>query len=142
MKKMAGVLLAATVLAGCAHSAGALAPDALQHQRFVLSTFDGQPLPAGQPHQPEIRFDEKMHVSGVMCNRFMGEGKLVGNTLTVPGMASTRMLCADARLNQLDQVIGQMLTQGATVTLAHQTLTLRNSQHVLVWQRAESAENQ
>ena len=137
MKKMAGILLATTVLAGCVHSAGSLAPGALQQQRFVLHSFDGQLQPAGQPHQPEIRFDEKMNVSGVMCNRFMGEGKLTGNTLTVPGMASTRMMCADPRLNQLDQVIGQMLTQGVNVALAHHTLTLQNSQHVLVWQRAE-----
>ncbi|WP_226570475.1 META domain-containing protein [Mangrovibacter yixingensis] len=134
MKKVIPALLAMITLAGCAQESSAPSTAQLADQAFVLKTFNGKPLvdnsrPAG------IRFSNTMQVSGNMCNRFMGQGSLSGNTLTVQGMASTKMLCVDPQMNQLDNVIGQMLTQGATVSLASDTLTLKADDNTLVYQR-------
>ncbi|HAP82544.1 MAG TPA: heat-inducible protein, partial [Enterobacteriaceae bacterium] len=68
---------------------------------------------------------------------FMGQGKLDGNVLKVDGMASTRMLCAEPELNQLDILIGEMLTSGATVDAKSQSLILSNQQHTLVYKSAD-----
>ncbi|WP_058910228.1 heat shock protein HslJ [Entomohabitans teleogrylli] len=135
MKKLAALMLASVALSGCAQSGSpsAVTAQQLQHHRFVLESVNGAALATPQGNKPEISFGENMHVSGSMCNRFTGQGALAGNQLTVAGMASTRMLCADPQLNQLDQVIGELLTNGATISLAQQSLTLQNGQHTLVY---------
>lgn len=39
-----------------------------------------------------------MMISGSMCNRFSGEGKLSNGELTAKGLAMTRMMCANPQL--------------------------------------------
>ncbi|MBJ3816532.1 heat shock protein HslJ [Shimwellia pseudoproteus] len=136
MKKTVIAGLAAMALSGCAASGsngGDISAQQLQHHRYVLQTLDGRAVNSKAPHQPEISFGENMHVSGQMCNRFMGQGKLNGNTLTVDGMASTRMMCIDPQLNQLDGIIGEMLNHGAQLSLTGKQLTLTSPQHTLTW---------
>ncbi|KMV35695.1 heat shock protein HslJ [Franconibacter pulveris] len=138
MKKYVVPALAAVVLAGCAtpgHKAHVTAQQ-LVHHRYVLSTVDGAPLDAST-RMPEISFGENLHVAGSMCNRFMGQGELHGDVLKVKGMASTRMLCAEPRLNELDTLIGEMLTQGAKVSQSQKTLVLETSQHTLTYKLAD-----
>jgi len=108
----------------------------LEHRRYVLESVDGKPLVSPQ-RQPDISFGEKLHVAGSMCNRFIGQGKLDGNVLKVDGLASTKMLCAETELNQLDQLIGEMLTAGATVEQTPQSLTLTRKPHTLVYKQAD-----
>ncbi len=125
-------------LAGCqsTSSSSHITPETLQHHRYVLQTVNGAPLDATR-RVPELSFGEKMHVSGSMCNRFMGQGELHGDTLKVNGLASTRMLCAEPQLNELDKLIGEMLSQGATVSVEKQQLTLHYRQYTLVYKLAE-----
>ena len=137
MKKLTCLALGIALLAGCAQSASdALSAKDLEHRRYVLESVDGKPLTASQ-RQLDISFGENLHVAGSMCNRFMGQGKLDGNVLKVDGMASTRMLCAEPELNQLDNLIGELLTTGATVAVKPQSLTLKNQQHTLVYKQAD-----
>ncbi|MDI7399121.1 META domain-containing protein, partial [Cronobacter dublinensis] len=91
MKKILIPLLAGMALAGCqsTSSSSHITPETLQHHRYVLQTVNGAPLDATR-RVPELSFGEKMHVSGSMCNRFMGQGELHGDTLKVKGLASTR----------------------------------------------------
>ncbi|EOY5376339.1 heat shock protein HslJ [Cronobacter dublinensis] len=138
MKKILIPLLAGMALAGCqsTSSSSHITPETLQHHRYVLQTVNGAPLDATR-RVPELSFGEKMHVSGSMCNRFMGQGELHGDTLKVNGLASTRMLCAEQQLNELDKLIGEMLSQGATVSVEKQQLTLHYRQYTLVYKLAD-----
>ncbi|WP_105648523.1 heat shock protein HslJ [Cronobacter dublinensis] len=138
MKKTLIPLLAGMALAGCqsTSSSSHIIPETLQHHRYVLQTVNGAPLDATR-RVPALSFGEKMHVSGSMCNRFMGQGELHGDTLKVNGLASTRMLCAEPQLNELDKLIGEMLSQGATVSVEKQQLTLHYRQYTLVYKLAD-----
>ncbi|WP_105719620.1 heat shock protein HslJ [Cronobacter dublinensis] len=138
MKKILIPLLAGMALAGCqsTSSSSHITPETLQHHRYVLQTVNGAPLDATR-RVPELSFGEKMHVSGSMCNRFVGQGELHGDTLKVNGLASTRMLCAEPQLNELDKLIGEMLSQGATVSVEKQQLTLHYRQYTLVYKLAD-----
>ena len=138
MKKILIPLLAGMALAGCqsTSSSSHITPETLQHHRYVLQTVNGAPLDATR-RVPELSFGEKMHVSGSMCNRFMGQGELHGDMLKVNGLASTRMLCAEPQLNELDKLIGEMLSQGATVSVEKQQLTLHYRQYTLVYKLAD-----
>ncbi|EOC0209052.1 heat shock protein HslJ [Cronobacter dublinensis] len=138
MKKILVPLLAGMALAGCqsTSSSSHITPETLQHHRYVLQTVNGAPLDATR-RVPELSFGEKMHVSGSMCNRFMGQGELHGDTLKVKGLASTRMLCAEQQLNELEKLINEMLSQGATVSVEKQQLTLHYRQYTLVYKLAD-----
>lgn len=139
MKKAVIAGLAAMAISGCAATGSndAIHPQQLQHHRYVLESVDGTKITTRTPRQPEISFGENMHVSGQMCNRFMGQGSLSGNTLVVSAMASSRMMCVDPQLNQLDGIISDMLNRGAKISLAGQQMTLTTPQHTLVWKLSD-----
>lgn len=138
MKKLASLLLATMVLAGCAQSGdkGSVTAQDLQHHRYVLQSVDGKPL-EGIKRLPELSFGKNMHIAGSMCNRFMGQATIADNTLKAKGLGMTMMLCVEPQLNQLDRMINDMLTAGAKVGLSQQQLTLQTSQHTLVYKLAD-----
>ncbi|HFI4751823.1 TPA: heat shock protein HslJ [Escherichia coli] len=86
---------------------------------------------------PEISFGEKMMISGSMCNRFSGEGKLSNGELTAKGLAMTRMMCANPQLNELDNTISEMLKEGAQVDLTANQLTLATAKQTLTYKLAD-----
>lgn len=133
MKRTGVLFAAAMLLAGCSTGADKAAHPLLTDRNFVLKTVDGQAVtpPAGM--KPGINFARDMRVSGVMCNRFFGQGKLEHGVLSVPHLASTRMLCIDPKLNEWETTIAKMLTTGAGLKLDQQTLTLSGSGHILVY---------
>lgn len=132
------LLLAAilTITAACAASGVKVTEESLLHHRFVLQSVDGQPYALKAP-APTISFNEGMHVSGAVCNNFMGKGELDGNKLTVPQMASTRKLCLDAELNRYEQLIGGMLMNGVEMEYDGQIMTLRQGGHTLVYKLSD-----
>lgn len=138
MKKLASLMLATVVLAGCAQSddKGNVTVQDLQHHRYVLQSVDGKPL-EGIKRMPELSFGENMHIAGSMCNRFMGQATIADNTLKAKDLGMTMMLCVEPQLNQLDRMINDMLTTGAKVNLNQQQLTLKTSQHTLVYKLAD-----
>lgn len=132
MKKSLFVLAAAITISACSSQTGVKQTD-LQHHRFELLSVDGQTVPAAQGRIPEIEFGSNLHVSGQMCNRFMGQGKLENNVLTVKGLASTMMLCPDENLNKWDHVISDVLNNGAAVSLNENKMVLKQGKHTLVY---------
>ncbi|MGF6562846.1 META domain-containing protein [Erwinia aphidicola] len=135
MKKVTLLLLGAVALSGCSHS-NTSPTDASQlaNRQFVLSAVDGQTVVPHEGIRPGIGFSEGLKVSGVMCNRFFGQGKVEQGRLSVPQLASTRMLCSNADLNKWEQTLTQMLMNGAEVKVDEQSLTLTGSGHVLQYQ--------
>jgi heat shock protein HslJ len=137
MKTLVAVTLFSLALTGCVNPGKAsVQKDQLQNHRFVLETVNGTAVKHGGT-APEIAFGEKMAVSGVMCNRFSGEGKLSEGELRVKEMAMTRKLCADPQLNELDNTIGAMLRKGAQVDLTQDQLTLATAETTLMFKRVE-----
>ena len=134
MKRTLAVLTAAMVLGGCSSASQHDAQASLANRNFVLTTVDGQSISAPQGMKPGINFSDEMRVTGVMCNRFFGQGKLEQGRLSVPQLASTRMMCSDPQLNQWEQTLSAVLTRGAEVRLSGMTLTLTGSGHTLEYQ--------
>lgn len=132
--KSALLVLTAMLLLGCC-SAGLQQREesALANRSFVLTTVDGQSIAAPDGIRPGINFSDKLGVSGVMCNRFIGQGHLQGKVLRVPQVSSTRKMCHDPRLNQWEMIISTMLAAGAGVRLKQNTLTLEGEGHTLVY---------
>ncbi|ERA28000.1 heat shock protein hslJ [Escherichia coli UMEA 3899-1] len=114
----------------------AVTPEQLQHHRFVLESVNGKPVTSDK-NPPEISFGEKMMISGSMCNRFSGEGKLSNGELTAKGLAMTRMMCANPQLNELDNTISKMLKEGAQVDLTANQLTLATAKQTLTYKLAD-----
>ncbi len=111
--------------------------ETLIHHNFVLTAFNETPIVA-KNMTPRLEFNEGFRLSGVMCNRFNGQAELLeGNILKADKLAMTRMLCADSTLNELDNVLSRLLSQGAKMTLEGKTLTLSDSQDTLVFENRD-----
>ena len=125
MRSIVAMLLSLPFLCACAGSAGSAAVSLrdLAAKRFVLTRVNDQSF-VSKERTPEIEFHDGMRVTGGVCNRFMGNGKLENGVLTVSELASTLMLCADQRLNSMERELTAMLREGATVTLDGDNLTL------------------
>ena len=102
----------------------------LLHHNFVLVSIDDKPFSGDKA--PSIEFNENFHVSGAICNRYVGKGELQNNTLTVPNMASTKMICNN-ELDDLEGSMSKMLVNGAKVTLQGNILTLEDSEQKLTF---------
>lgn len=137
MKKMIPLAFATVMLAACTSNASdsKVTETDLLHRHFELVSVDGVQVTKDQRQGriPGIEFGEKMRISGSMCNGFFGQGELKASTLTVEHLASTQMMCADDSLNKWDFLIGQVLKEGAKITLNQGQLTLSNGQHQLVY---------
>ncbi|GAA5104086.1 META domain-containing protein [Wohlfahrtiimonas larvae] len=106
----------------------------IQHHNYILAEIDGKTYrTAKNAMSPNISFGEKMHVSGSMCNNYFGQGELKNGVLTVKALGMTEKFCADRTLNNLDRKIGQLLSDGAKLTLDNdgQNLTLSNASTTL-----------
>ncbi|MGP3591814.1 heat shock protein HslJ [Vagococcus sp. WN89Y] len=136
MKKIVTLVALSVLLSGCVSSRSTtIKADQLADQRFVLETVNGKAVQTAE-QAPEISFDKDLRVSGKMCNRFMGQGKLSDGALTVKHMGMTMMLCAEPQLNELDHTINDMLSQGAQVDLTGEQLTLTTASQTLLFKRA------
>ncbi|POP44330.1 heat-inducible protein [Superficieibacter electus] len=138
-------LLCALLLAGCVTDKDtSVTAEKLQQQRFVLETANGEPVKASDKPL-ELAFGDKttalehVQVSGSMCNRFTGSGKMSAGELKVKDMAMTRMMCSDPQLNTLDHTISAMLSAGAQVDLTGDQLTLATANQTLTFKRVNQA---
>lgn len=137
--KAVSLALSTILLAACTTQAPqSIQQSDLLHRHFVLQSVDGKTIGGDKNRmEPGIEFGEKMHVSGAMCNRFMGQGELQNNILKVEHLASTRMACIDPARAALDPIITDVLSQGAEVSLIKGQLTLKNANHTLVYQQKD-----
>ena len=131
-------MLAAFTVACGKNSDGdcAITQQALLHHRFVLVSSDGRDFSAKE-HVPSIEFNEGLRISGVACNRFVGQGRLAGDVLTVEQMAFTKMFCLDQELNELDSLLARMLSGGVGLRLSGQNLAIRQGGHELVYRLSD-----
>lgn len=145
MKKLIALSVISLVLTGCVNPGKtSVQPEQLKNHRFVLESVDGKAVKTATT-QPEIGFSalpdislvNNISVSGQMCNRFNGQGKLSEGELKVKTLAMTRKLCNEPQLNELDQTIGDMLRKGAQVDLTEDQLTLATADKTLMFKRAE-----
>lgn len=105
--------------------------ESLAGKSFLLKSVDGRPFTTERV--PHIEFGRDLSVSGAICNSFRGPGNLKDGIFTSQA-ASTRMLCPDQALNQLESRFHQMLRGGAALRLADNTLTLWNADVTLVFE--------
>lgn len=145
MKKLMALSVISLVLTGCVNPGKAsVQPEQLTSHRFVLENVNGKAV-KNTTTPPEISFNalsdislvNNISVSGAMCNRFSGQGKLSEGELKVKTLAMTRMLCTEPQLNELDQAIGDMLRKGAQVDLTEDQLTLATADKTLMFKRAD-----
>ena len=137
MNKTVLLLAAGMLLAGCVNTSKVTVnASQLEHHRFVLESVNGKNIPAGKT-PPELSFGEKMHLSGSMCNRFTGQGKLSEGELKAKDLVMTRMMCADTQRNELDNILSAMLSKGAQVDLTGDQLTLATAEQSLVYRLSD-----
>ncbi|EQC2548429.1 MULTISPECIES: heat shock protein HslJ [Enterobacter] len=145
MKKLMALSVISLVLTGCVNPGKAsVQPEQLTSHRFVLENVNGKAV-KNTTTPPEISFNalsdislvNNISVSGAMCNRFSGQGKLSEGELKVKTLAMTRKLCTEPQLNELDQAIGDMLRKGAQVDLTEDQLTLATADKTLMFKRAD-----
>ncbi|MCD1126946.1 heat shock protein HslJ [Jinshanibacter sp. LJY008] len=140
MKITLPFIISAVLLSGCTLTDGSTVKESdLLHHNFILTSVDGKSMAdtTKEKRPLNIEFDENMHISGAMCNRFMGQATLKNGVLTAKQLASTRMACLDEQVSQLDQVIATTLNNGAKVTLDQGVLTLRSAQHTLTYKLSD-----
>ncbi|AOM39914.1 META domain-containing protein [Xenorhabdus hominickii] len=137
MKKAIPFVVATLLLTACQSSGvsatGNVTVRDLQNHHFALVSVNSEEVSNKEDSKLSITFNEKMLISGAMCNNFMGESKLKHNILTVKHLASTQMYCVNEKLNQWDQVINDVLTKGAKVSLKGEQLTLINGKNTLIY---------
>ncbi|CDH21961.1 META domain-containing protein [Xenorhabdus bovienii] len=137
MKKAISFAIATLLLTACQSSGvsatGNVTVRDLQHRNFALISVNGATVSNKEDSKLSIAFGEKMFVSATMCNHFMGMGKLKKRVLTASILEKSQMFCVNEQLHQWDQVIYDVLTEGATVRLKSKQLTLTNDKNTLVY---------
>lgn len=104
----------------------------LTHARFVLVSVDNA-LPAATARTPELEFKGDLHMSGVICNIFTGKGELEGAVLRVSNLGTTRMLCVEDVLNEIEKIFIAMLQNGARLDFEGHRLVMEQGGHRLEW---------
>jgi heat shock protein HslJ len=95
----------------------------LLHRRFILAQANGLSF-TGQDKVPSLEFNEGFRISGAVCNRFTAQAELKDGLLLARQAASTKMLCMDERLNQLESDFFRLLQDGASLELHGKYLRL------------------
>ncbi|OTA20050.1 heat-inducible protein [Xenorhabdus beddingii] len=137
MKKAIPLVVATLLLTACQSSGvsatGNVTVRDLKNHHFALVSVNSEEVANKEDSKLSITFDEKMDISGAMCNSFRGVSKLKNSVLTVKILNNSQIYCINEKLNQWDQVINEMLTQGAKVSLKGKQLTLVNGRNTLVY---------
>lgn len=137
MKTLLPFVISAVLLVGCTSNSkqNSVKESDLLHHNFILASVDCTAIKNStkDPRPLNLEFGENMHISGAMCNNFMGKATLKDNVLTTNPLASTRMACLDEQKNRLDRVIANVLNKGAKVDLDQSSLTLTTPEHTLVY---------
>lgn len=126
LKLMVGLAItAATILAACSSVAAPSSPPSaaaptVDGKTYLSTAVQGATLVPGT--RVSLMFkDSSLNASGG-CNSMGGAYTITGGRLSVPQMVTTEMGCDQPRMQQ-DQWLARLL-DGATVTLAGDTLTL------------------
>ncbi|WP_392552881.1 META domain-containing protein [Orbus wheelerorum] len=106
---------------------------------YLLVSVNDQPIPNAIPPVLNITQDSSVtniQLNGKMCNIFNGQAIYQNGVLqAADGVAMTRVFCNEPTLNQLDTVIGDMLSKGANVEKVNGKLVLKSGNNTLVYQQ-------
>jgi heat shock protein HslJ len=129
------ILVASLLLsvAGCQGATeSAVGADQLVDRSWALESVDGDPLLDAEPRSV-LAFGDELKITGLAgCNRFFGQATLEGARLVAGPLGTTRMACQPPR-DELEQKILVVLGNGCEIGLAGDRLTLRGSEHTLVY---------
>jgi heat shock protein HslJ len=127
------LLLSGALLFGCGSKK--VSQEDLLRRNFALVEVNGEPFTGEKI--PNLQFDGDFRVSGVICNSYAGQAELVGDILYVRQLASTKMLCFDQKLNELEFTFGNMLMNGARLKSERNSLTLMGEGQSLLFEPAD-----
>lgn len=135
MKKFLFSLVALVILSGCSSMPSKqIKPNDLLHRNFVLIRFNDTEI---QPHnmRPGIEFGENLYITARMCNYFTGKGNLNNNRLTMTNITASDLPCLDPDYKGLDNIVVNLLQQGANISFdkQNQQLTLSNNNNTLIF---------
>lgn len=120
--------------APAAGESSGLTREFLMHQKFVLvQVNEADYVSPGELPTPSLEFGDDFLVSGRICNNYRGPGELQGKVLSVRAVASTRMMCPDTGLDELERKFFQMLEGGAALSMDGDRLTLKQGDSSLVF---------
>lgn len=128
---LAGVVVASVlVISGCGSNATEPTGQAATWNDVVSLTYQSTAVTEGGATKPlaseepiSIRFGESDISAKAGCNTMTGGASITDGVLTVDPLASTRMACEPALMEQ-DQWISDFLTSKPTATISDGTLTL------------------
>lgn len=141
MKKMATLCTIASIsvlLAACSNEKKEVT-DTNIIGSYVLVSSNDEPIQRVIP--PELKITEdsditKIKIEGQMCNFFNGQTIYQNGVLqAADGIAVTRMYCSEEELNNLDNIFGQMLANGAQVEKVNGKLIISSGHNTLVYKQ-------
>ena len=92
-------IAAAFVLSACSMNETSGPSPALPNSSWVATSIDDSPVI--DDAQPSLAFDANLNVSGnSSCNRLTGSATVAGKALNFGALATTRMACAEALMEQ------------------------------------------
>ena len=135
----AAVALGAILSAGtCNHKGGSTEVAGITQGKWVLVKLDGNEVAAvGDDEAPYLAVDSTgTHVSGFGgCNRLMGALEINGDSISFPGLVSTRMYCEETQ--QLENSFLAALHAVKTYSIKGGELVLYDRTERAVLRRAE-----
>lgn len=114
-----------------------LTMSSLANHVFILTKVNGVEYSGEQ--MPLIEFSENSMVFGKICNNFNGHAKLTDETLTISPIASTRMMCPQTELNQMEHQFFEMLEKGATITMDGTNLIFKQGGNTFIFKAGTPA---
>jgi len=110
----------------------------LLHRRFALASVDGNELAIEDRNlRPDIEFNDGFQITGRVCNRYRSPAELTDGRLYAENPASTRMMCINSELDELEQLFFTMLRAGADIALTDGGMTLSQGGRVLAYVNAD-----
>lgn len=120
--------------APAAGDSSGLTKEFLTHQKFVLVQVNEADYVAERDlPTPTLEFGDDFQVRGRICNNYHGPGELQNDVLSVRAVASTRMLCPNSNLTQLETKFFQMLESGVNLSMDGDRLYLKQGDSSLVF---------
>lgn len=105
--------------------------------RFVLSAVNGEPL--ATEREIAVDIDADFRLTGQICNAFNGQAEFRDGILRAEHIASTRMLCPDRELSELEAVLLGALRDGVAAMRIGETLELRRGAWTWRFRLADAA---
>ncbi|MBQ4132252.1 MAG: META domain-containing protein [Desulfovibrionaceae bacterium] len=128
LKLLAGAMTT-LLISGLGACTGISSQSDLQHHNYVLVEVNNAPF--NGERIPHIEFNEGGAVSGAFCNEYMGHGELANDRFFIRNLVSTKMLCADRNLNELEFVFANMMMNGARLERNGNELILSGNDYTL-----------